>query len=186
MDMGSNQTALRALRAATTEAHRRLDSCLNLVQRFEARLTRQDVLAGYKCLLTIVEAETGPFLRGMAQLDFAKRCRAARIDAPTLSAPSLPIASTAAALGALYVTEGATLGGRMILRAVSASGHGDEALAFLDPYGEETGAMWLAFCAVANQQLNDTVDGLAEAICAAQATFRLAGTCLAPGSTGCA
>jgi heme oxygenase len=51
------------------------------------------------------------------------------------------------AMGSLYVLEGATLGGRVISRHLRRlSWRTARRLAFFNPYGAETGAMWMAFC----------------------------------------
>lgn len=57
------------------------------------------------------------------------------------------VSEPAAALGCVYVVEGSTLGGQILTRALKArlpaELHG--AFAFLDCYGERTGAMWKLF-----------------------------------------
>jgi heme oxygenase len=63
---------------------------------------------------------------------------------PTFPAPE----SQAEALGMLYVLEGSTLGGRLILRTLKDRGVDDPRLAFLDPYGPETGVRWRSFQSV--------------------------------------
>lgn len=68
---------------------------------------------------------------------------------------ALPVCKSAASLardldsglGSLYVLEGATLGGRLIDRHLKALGWTPgPSLAFFNPYGSVTGAMWMAFC----------------------------------------
>ncbi|HUQ07009.1 MAG TPA: biliverdin-producing heme oxygenase [Kofleriaceae bacterium] len=81
-------------------------------------------------------------------------------------------ADLASAIGAAYVIESATLGGRFILRRLPArlrhlSG---VATAFLEGYGAATGAMWRRFAAVAHQGLSDAA-ARQRAIESAQATF---------------
>ncbi len=182
--MGHDATPLARLRDATGAAHKRLDAGMQVQARLQAPAARPDLLAGYKRLFATVEAATRPFLHDMPGLDFAKRCRAALIGAPCLPPGQLAVANEAAALGAFYVTEGATLGGRMLLRAVTEAGHGGAALAFLDPYGAENGTMWRDFCAVLNTRLAISEACMAEAVAAALATFSLAETCLAPRLAG--
>lgn len=64
--------------------------------------------------------------------------------APAAPSPSLP--GVAESLGALYVFEGATLGGQVIVRRMTRDA-ADGALprAFVSGYGEHTGEMWRAF-----------------------------------------
>jgi heme oxygenase (biliverdin-IX-beta and delta-forming) len=65
------------------------------------------------------------------------------------------IASAGEALGALYVLEGSTLGGKMIanmLRKNPALRLGEEHLHFFSGYREQTGSKWTQFLAVLNAQ----------------------------------
>jgi len=82
------------------------------------------------------------------------------------------ISSTAEALGALYVMEGSTLGGRlisrMLLKKEGLQLTGDH-LHFFNGYGEETGSKWKTFINLLNRQTRDT-DTL---IRSANETFRL-------------
>ena len=55
----------------------------------------------------------------------------------------------------MYVLEGSTLGGRMILRELSLRGVSDARLAFLDPYGSETGSFWRAFLHVLGRETGE-------------------------------
>lgn len=61
--------------------------------------------------------------------------------------PPTPRLDCAAALGALYVLEGASLGGRVIARQVARdlALTPDTGLAFFHGYGDKTGEMWNAF-----------------------------------------
>jgi heme oxygenase len=63
--------------------------------------------------------------------------------------------SKAGALGALYVLEGSTLGGRMISRMLlkhPALALDDSQVRFFNGYGEETGPKWKSFVAVLNRE----------------------------------
>ncbi len=91
---------------------------------------------------------------------------------PAPAPPSL--GGVAAGLGALYVVEGATLGGRVIARHLARSlalGPADGA-AFFAGYGDRTGAMWNGLRAQA-ADYEARFGGVAEATAAAQATFAL-------------
>lgn len=64
-----------------------------------------------------------------------------------------PITNTQQALGALYVIEGSTLGGKIISKMMAqqlgiANGRG---LGFFNGYGDDTDAMWSSFKEVLNQ-----------------------------------
>jgi heme oxygenase len=61
------------------------------------------------------------------------------------------IDSYARALGALYVLEGSTLGGRIIAGMVSRQLNTLKGLSYFNGYGAETGKMWQAFKAFLNR-----------------------------------
>ena len=56
--------------------------------------------------------------------------------------------SRSEALGMMYVLEGSTLGGRIILRELAKRGLDVSELGYLDPYGVDTGRRWRAFVSV--------------------------------------
>jgi len=62
------------------------------------------------------------------------------------------ITSHASSLGALYVTEGSTLGGRVITQMITKklSIPPDRGFSFFNSYGEETPAMWQKFKSIIN------------------------------------
>ena len=62
------------------------------------------------------------------------------------------ISSHAQAMGALYVIEGSTLGGRIITQMITSQLAITDGLAFFGAYAEETMAMWLRFLTVLNQE----------------------------------
>ena len=77
------------------------------------------------------------------------------------------IENAAQAIGALYVLEGSTLGGKMIakmLRKNEALSLTDDKLTFFSGYGEETGNKWRTFLLVLNEQedSSDVVKGANE------------------------
>jgi heme oxygenase len=79
------------------------------------------------------------------------------------------IATVPSALGCLYVTEGATLGGRIVARAVREHlGLGPSTGAsFFEGYGAATAAMWRSFL----DHLNASAPSPAEVLGAATETF---------------
>ena len=79
----------------------------------------------------------------------------------------------AAAIGTLYVLEGATLGGQVILRRIGArlGVAPDAGASFYAGYGDATGAMWKAFAAMANAWGESHRDAWDEVVAAARATF---------------
>jgi heme oxygenase (biliverdin-IX-beta and delta-forming) len=90
-------------------------------------------------------------------------------DAPVAVLPA--VATVPAALGALYVLEGATLGGRVIARRLADLGLAPATgAAYFAGYGDATGAMWRGYGA----QVSDFVarfGGADEVLRAAGATF---------------
>lgn len=95
--------------------------------------------------------------------------------------PALP--TLAAAFGCLYVLEGSTLGGRIILRRVRAS-LGREAgsgVAYFEGYGSRTGAMWSSFLATLAREVTER-RAIDEAVQGAATTFEALGRWLDPDS----
>ncbi len=73
-------------------------------------------------------------------------CRAEGLEVPPTLTPTQRHYELGAALGGLYVLEGATLGGRVIARHLRRQlGNGLGAPAFLDFHGEGTSSGWKAF-----------------------------------------
>ncbi|MBC3199154.1 biliverdin-producing heme oxygenase [Pseudomonas poae] len=86
-------------------------------------------------------------------------------DLPTFDSP-------AACLGALYVLEGATLGGQVLRREMAQrlGVDADNGGAFLDVYGAETGRRWKTFLDYLDRQTLDAADKQ-RAVIAARSTF---------------
>lgn len=159
--------ARTALRLGTAAAHERLHGLRPFADLAEGRLTR-DGYAALLCRLLgfhlAVEASlaAAPSLAAFG-IDLGERRRsgmlrqdllALGITAPAPPAPGFAVAplprlaSAGEAMGRLYVTEGATLGGRMLARGLDPLlGTGEAGRAFLLGHGARHGAMWLAFCA---------------------------------------
>jgi heme oxygenase (biliverdin-IX-beta and delta-forming) len=83
-----------------------------------------------------------------------------------------PTTSMATALGVMYVLEGATLGGQVILRMIDKnlqlSAH--RGAGFHSGYGPHNGSMWLSFKSAATRQL-DSSARIDEAVHTARETF---------------
>lgn len=90
--------------------------------------------------------------------------------------PSTPcpaaLDTPAACLGALYVLEGATLGGQVLRREMARrlGVHADNGGAFLDVYGTETGRRWKDFLDYLGRLPLDA-DATQRAVDAARSTF---------------
>lgn len=91
----------------------------------------------------------------------------------------LRLKSKAEFLGALYVIEGSTLGGQILLKrfketlGVSESEGGK----FFSGYGPETGVMWRRFLSVLNEELQ-TPEEIQAAVDSAKNTFQLMEDCM--------
>lgn len=179
-------STIAGLRAATWQAHQRLEKRLNVAERFGH-------LDGYRVHLrrmhgfcAALEARCDAAGIEQALGDYAQRRKRPLIERDLLSlgeAPeqcrALPVCShlpacvdPAAALGCLYVLEGATLGGRTLLPMVSSrlglsAAHG---AAFLASYGDQVAAMWRRFGAALDAWCASPERG-ARAATAAQVTF---------------
>lgn len=91
-------------------------------------------------------------------------------DALPLCAPTPGLASEPQWLGALYVTEGATLGGVEIARALTRAGYSSAQRRFFEAYGERRSAMWRALLARLERHSGDA-EAAAQAEAAARAQF---------------
>lgn len=177
---------LPALRAATGEAHQRLEDVVAIERRLsDLALYRQilEIFVGfYRPLehhlaagadwqaigLNLVDRHKAPWLQtdlralGLTatQIETLPECH----DLPCVDTP-------ARALGCLYVLEGATLGGRQISAMMARGGVvPGEARQFFGSYGERTGERWREFIAVldgyadgpGNAQGRDIIQGASE------------------------
>ena len=173
------------MRAATDAIHRRLEARLDVVERLADPAQRPDLMRRYAALHVPADEALGPYLSALPGLDFSGRSRTPLLarfvgDAPLPAFP-LPI-SPAQALGMLYVLEGSTLGGRIILRMLASRGVQDPSLAFLDPYGAQTGARWRGFLAVLAREADDNEERIAQACDGARSGFLHAERLLCQGT----
>jgi heme oxygenase len=164
------------LRSATADAHRRLETALDLLApplshaRFIALLKRwrgfhavwepaidghgalRDLMAG-RYRLDLIDRDLTALGLPRAQIEAAPMCPAAAGLA----------ASAEIALGSLYVLEGSALGGQIISRALkTAPWLPPGGLSYFDPYGPETGVMWRGFQAALTAMSSPRADPLVE------------------------
>jgi heme oxygenase (biliverdin-IX-beta and delta-forming) len=178
--------ALEELRSATSHCHRRLERRLDIARRFADRTAYRDYLEGmfgYHC----------PFEQSLSRHpvrrflpDYAERRKADLLAADLMAMGATPDSigalrhcakiplgqDEASALGSLYVLEGATLGGQVLLQMVeqrlqlnSHTGAG-----YLSSYGANVPAMWQRFCCAVEAWCTDSTRR-AMAASAAVATF---------------
>jgi heme oxygenase (biliverdin-IX-beta and delta-forming) len=163
--------ALDQLRAATSPCHRRLEKRLNIAQRFASLGTYRvylEVMFGYHA--PIEEILTRHPVRYVLR-DYAERRKTALlaadlrelgVTAEAIAAlrrcPRHPLCQDeAAALGTLYVLEGATLGGQILLPMVQQRLQltRQSGASYLGSYGPEVPAMWQRFCATVEDWCSD-------------------------------
>lgn len=151
------------LRTETAAAHEQLEGELNIIR---PDLELPDYVAlierfyGFyvpleqRIAVTLGSIQREPFFQQRFKRDFL-------IDDltyfghPFHELPQLPLAETprlatlAEVAGAMYVTEGATLGGQVVLKHVSKrlGLSASRGCAFFASYGDEVGPMWRSFCA---------------------------------------
>lgn len=186
--------ARAALRAATEVVHLRLHAIPAFTVLAEGRITR----AGYAALLARMLGFHAALERRLAEappldgfgiaLAERRRSHLIRADLAVLGAwdgaeapeAPLPAFRTAAeSLGALYVAEGSTLGGRHLARALDGLlPPGLDGRRFLLGHGERHGEMWRACCAALEScAAQGELPGL---IRGAEATFAAFETWFAP------
>jgi heme oxygenase (biliverdin-IX-beta and delta-forming) len=189
-DRATNR-AIDRLRQDTRVAHGELDETLHLVDRLSSMQQRPGVLAGYHRLHHAAEAAIAPFLGAIADLDFAARRRRQMIaeGIGILGQELLPdpaarfdLSTPAEAFGALYVLEGSSLGGRVILKELKRGSVSLAGLGFLDPYGFNTGPRWRSFLAILEREVQSG-EQQSDAVTGALNTFAFAKSCLCKEST---
>src|ERR1700727_2146793 len=185
--MTEPRSTIDLLRARTAEYHHALESGLDIQNRLSKVATRGPLMAGYHALHRETAAALRPHLRDMSDLAFSPHIRAreppGKTELPWHEMPPVnpvvpAIGTKAEALGALYVLEGSTLGGRTILRALRGRGVSTDGLDFLDPYGKDAGVNWRTFLRVLERETAHSQTTMNECVSGAITTFALAATCL--------
>ena len=165
------------LRAETAEKHKELESLMFVNEIMNNSLSISD----YKILLTInyiIHQKLEIKLANMLDADIAERLEmSSRLKLSSLESdlnywsidiltlPGLnfelfvPEKNTAEVLGALYVLEGATLGGNVIKKHILANPqffNQEDGLNYYGVYGEELSAKWKNFVSVLNESVKET------------------------------
>ena len=162
------------LRAETAENHKELESLMFVNEIMNNSLS----IAHYKKLLTInyiIHQKLENRLANMLDIEIANKLQMNsrlklsalekdleywKIDSLTLPALNfelfVPEKNTAAVLGALYVLEGATLGGNVIKKHILANLNfigAEGGLNYYGVYGEELSAKWKSFVQILNESV---------------------------------
>jgi heme oxygenase len=175
------------LRHATREAHERL----HLHRGFAAAAAGRLGASAYRDLLARLYGFHRRFEAGFAEapaemadaIELRARARSEALarDLESLGSAShvetLPLCEAVPSLetepqwlGALYVTEGSTLGGAAIARALAASGFKSDQRHFFEAYGDRRSQMWRSFLARLERHAGDEA-AAREAQSAAQSAF---------------
>lgn len=151
------EPVLASLRRSTGALHRRIEERFDAVAELADPSSRAATIGRYATFYATAHAQLAAVLETVEGLDFRRRSLAwapirslarggeARRDMPEPE-------DRCEALGRLYVVEGSTLGGRLILRDLRARGIADPGLSFLDPYGAAAGQVWRSLLAVLERE----------------------------------
>jgi heme oxygenase len=156
------------LREATAAAHQRLEDRMDVMGLTGSLDSYRTLLARFLGIYQPLEEQLAGLDWSAAGFDFAARRKShrlhrdlevlglsrIRIDALPLCRELPPLATRPEGLGALYVLEGATLGGQIISREVDAKLGIGEATggAFFAGYGTASGQMWRGFIDVLERE----------------------------------
>jgi heme oxygenase len=180
------------LRADTRSVHRRLEDELDLVGPDLTVGRYRSVLERFHGYYTVLEPRLDSWHRADPLLDWPRRRKVEllRADLAVLGvdACSLPVCprvpdlpGTAEALGALYVVEGATLGGQVIVRTLRSGARVPlAATGFLGSYGPEVGRLWRDWRRCTERWVGDDVDRADDVVAHALRTFATLREWLAP------
>jgi heme oxygenase len=186
---------IAALRAATWASHQRLEKRLDVKARFSSRSSYRVYLEHLWGFCAALESHIGISFRE-ALPDYETRrklgwltCDLVALGAEPTHVDLLPrclsipaCADTAEAFGCMYVMEGATLGGQILLPIVESrlGLTATRGASFLASYGEGVSAMWRVFGAALDAWCFDSVRAERATVAAAQ-TFEALGVWLCDG-----
>ena len=177
-------TTHQMLRDGTADLHEAVEAHLELSSRLETARSYGDLLGRFLSLLMPIEQRLGTFTwpeslaleaRSKVPLilaDLRVLGLAPDLEAARRFEPDLPLHSPASAYGCLYVLEGATLGGRLILKEVTRrlGFNAENGASFFAGYCGQTGPMWISFLAALGENVR-TPGEQRQAVSGARATF---------------
>jgi heme oxygenase len=157
----SQKTFLQRLKTETGEAHQQLEQTKLSENIMSEALSKEGYAAYLQKMLPLHEVlEENIFPRLAAVFpDINERKKTASLHNDLGNLPKPVVSNTfnqdlsftediAGALGFMYVLEGSSLGGRIILKNLNKVFPGDEAVSitkYFAGYGEKTGSMWMKF-----------------------------------------
>lgn len=172
------------LRSITKEAHQELEKLVILkIKNIRSDADYAALLRNFYTYFGALEASITPFITDEVLPDFTERRKSANLkqdledlgttvsDADTESVALPGISNALEAMGALYVMEGSTMGGGIIVKMLREKCNINRGLSFFSGYGDQTQAMWQKFTTALNQQVSSTGDDMT-VINAANETFK--------------
>ncbi|GAB3515673.1 biliverdin-producing heme oxygenase [Emticicia fontis] len=183
--MSQKENILIQLRTHTSTLHTAIEQTSISVDLLDEHVTRQNYVAYLQKMRDIVAFYETKVFQALADTlpDLAKREKLALIDedltylssisaSDNFETPASPRPSTGYALGCMYVMEGSTLGGKVILKHIA------KTLGFIPKqggsyfggYGDETGHYWKTFLHTL-QEYSANHDSDEEIIAGAKDTF---------------
>ena len=191
-ERGAGPGVAARLRAETRTVHRRLEDELDLVGPGLTVGRYRSVLELFHGYYAQLEPRLDSWHRADPLLDWPRRRKLPRLRADLavlgVDAPSLPVCpdvpdlpGTAEALGALYVVEGATLGGQVVVRTLRERGQVPAAATgFFGSYGPEVGRLWRDWRRTTEDWVGSDVARADAVVAQAQRTFATLRDWLAP------
>lgn len=153
------------LKDSTQASHQALEK--KMVSIIKKIRTRQDYVNFLKLMYGYYSALERRVQEYVSEMEIGKRRKAERLlddisyfestATPDLCKELPPISSHAEALGAMYVMEGSTMGGKIIARMIEGQAgiNGPSGFSFFNGYGEETGKMWEEFKLFLNRPFDE-------------------------------
>lgn len=144
------------LRAATRQLHEQLEERFDAIGLLSNGASRPETMRRYAAFHVPADAVLGRALRHIPSLEMDRRLRGPLVAAHASGWTWIDFpqpACVAEALGMLYVVEGTSLGGNVILKRLRDNGADCPEFAFLHPYGAETGLMWKRFLSAASAEI---------------------------------
>jgi heme oxygenase len=183
LNLEPHQPVVSALRRATADRHRSIESLLSLDAAPDRRRYAR-MLQGFGLFLAAWEPQVRAALPRADAAWFTARSRRHLLEhdlqvlriaspRPLAALPGFRLADVAGAWGSMYVLEGSALGGQVIARQLAQQlAIGPETGgAYFHGWGGETGVMWRHFRERLERELAGDDAALARACAAAVATF---------------